>query len=317
MHEVEITGIAPLTAGEQSLLDMHSVLNVLNVLRCELSVLGLMVAEKEELLSEGLAVCETLVASLHDQETALQSARSIEAFEAAVLAELASKVTADRATGHENDVRETLANLESVFAILKVRAREILARAAEPEAWAEFECERIQADFRAVFAALEKNSKGRYRILFNAALQEPSDYYVDLRIEANGTALRMPPVFKDVMRDLIANARKYTAPGGRITAAFYEDHDAIRFMVEDTGRGIPEAEIPKVVEFGQRGSNVGNVRTMGGGFGLTKAYLVTKQFGGRLWIASAVGTGTRIRIWIPRPGDIAIRGDEAVAVARR
>ena len=38
---------------------------------------------------------------------------------------------------------------------------------------------------------------------------------------------------------------------------------------------------------------------MGGGFGLTKAFLVTKQLGGRFWIASDVGVGTRIRIRVP------------------
>ena len=41
--------------------------------------------------------------------------------------------------------------------------------------------------------------------------------------------------------------------------------------------------------------------TMGGGFGLTKAYLVTRQFGGRMWIASRPGAGTRITLSIPRP----------------
>lgn len=207
---------------------------------------------------------------------------------------------------------ETIANLGSVFAILKVRAREILARSAQPERWNEFDCDAIRSDFRAVFAALEKNSKGRWRILFNAARQEANDYYVDLRIDTEGPTLSMPPVFKDVMRDLIANARKYTAPGGRITAALYEDRDAIRFVVEDTGRGIPESELQQVVEFGKRGSNVSDVRTMGGGFGLTKAFLVTKQFGGRFWIASEVGVGTRIRIKIPRPTD-AMRKSDAIA----
>jgi len=43
------------------------------------------------------------------------------------------------------------------------------------------------------------------------------------------------------------------------------------------------------------------VRTMGAGFGLTKAYYVTKQFGGRMWIASRLGVGTRITLIIPRP----------------
>jgi signal transduction histidine kinase len=41
---------------------------------------------------------------------------------------------------------------------------------------------------------------------------------------------------------------------------------------------------------------------MGGGFGLTKAFLVTKQFGGRMWIKSELGVGTRITLKLPRPG---------------
>jgi hypothetical protein len=44
--------------------------------------------------------------------------------------------------------------------------------------------------------------------------------------------------------------------------------------------GIDEEEISHIIEFGVRGSNVANRRTMGAGFGLTKAYFFTKQFGG-------------------------------------
>jgi signal transduction histidine kinase len=162
--------------------------------------------------------------------------------------------------------------------------------------------ERLHADFRTFFAAVEKNGKGRYRIVYNAARKGPQDYYIDIRFEASdGGPLLMPPVFQDSMRDLVANARKYTAPGGSITAALYEDDRALRFVVSDTGRGIPEAELETVVQFGKRASNVGNVRTMGGGFGLTKAFMVTKRFGGRFWIASELGRGTRIRIVIPLP----------------
>ena len=40
---------------------------------------------------------------------------------------------------------------------------------------------------------------------------------------------------------------------------------------------------------------------MGGGFGLTKAFLVTQQFGGRMWIKSELGIGTRITLVLPRP----------------
>ncbi|MBT5902062.1 MAG: ATP-binding protein [Opitutaceae bacterium] len=134
-------------------------------------------------------------------------------------------------------------------------------------------------------------------------MQEPNDYFVDLAVqsEINEDAVLIPLVFKDVMRDLIANSRKYSPLGASIIVGLYETSDALKFVVQDTGRGIPEEEIQRVFEYGSRGSNVEGVRTMGGGFGLTKAFYVTKQFGGRFWIKSAVDQGTRIRIELPRP----------------
>ena len=302
MPEIEITEIPPLSAGEQSLLDLHSVVNILNVLRCELVVLGLTVADHETFFNGGIAVCDRLLLSLHDRAAALEQAAHIEEHEQTVFDELDAKLAHLLVAPPAGEVAESTANLRTVFAILKVRAREILARAAAPDRWEEFDIEQLRAGFLGVFAAIEKNSKGRYRILYNAACQERNDYYVDLKIEAAAErTVRMPPVFHDVMRDLIANARKYTPPGGHITAALFQDADCIRFLVEDTGRGIPPAEVAQVVQFGKRASNVADVRTMGGGFGLTKAFLVTKQFGGRFWIASGMGQGTRIRIWLPCP----------------
>lgn len=311
MKETEITEIPPLTADEQSLLDLHSVVNILNVLRCELSVLGLMAAEDDDYFHEGLAVSEALLRSLHDGEAALREAGRLDNYELTVFAELAAKLAHPPVQPEAKDVTEILANLRSVFAILKLRAQEILARSAAPDAWVRFDLSALRSGFLDAFSAIEKNSRGRYRILYNAARKEAQDYYIDFRFEvASGTAVLMPSVFEDVMRDLIANARKYTTPGGHITAALYQDAAELRFVVSDTGRGIPAAELAEVVQFGRRASNVGNVRTLGGGFGLTKAFLVTKRFGGRFWIASQEGSGTRVRIVIPMP-----RGVGALAAA--
>ena len=302
MKEIEITEIPPLSPGEHSLLDLHSMVNILNVLRCELTVLGLLAANDENYLHEGLAVCETLLASLHDPAAALREAGRVEEHERIVLHEFATKLANPPAHPNPAEMTEAVANLRAVFAILKLRAQEILARAAAPDRWVEFKLASLRADFMAVFSAIEKHSRGRFRIFYNAARKDTQDYYVDFRLEtASGGPVALPLVFVDVMRDLIANARKYTAPGGAITAALFEDAHILRFVVADTGRGIPENEIAQVVHFGKRASNVGDVRTLGGGFGLTKAFLVTKRFGGRFWIASELGRGTRIRIAIPRP----------------
>jgi signal transduction histidine kinase len=301
MTEIEITDIPPLAMDEESLLAMHSLLNVFSVLRGELVMIGLSLADNDELLVRGLSRCDAWIASLRDPVASLESARRVEEYAQTIFAEIDAAIAAHPVTSGDAGVAESMANLRSVFDILRARAREILARDRHPDQWDIFSITALRQNFLDVFSAIEKHSHGRYRIIYNAALQAACDYYVDFKMESSGgDSLIMPAVFQDVMRDLIANARKYTNPGGHITAAVYEDAEVFRFMVEDNGRGIPEGELEKVVHFGQRASNVGEVRTMGGGFGLTKAFLVTKQFGGRFWLASKLGVGTRVRIHIPQ-----------------
>lgn len=302
MTEIEIVEIPPLRPDEESLLTMHSLLNVFGVLRGELVMIGLALADDDELLVRGLTLCDAWIASLSDPVASLEGARRVEEYARVMFAEIDAAIAAHPELSTDAGVAESVANLHAAMDILQVRARELLARAHHPDRWESFSITGLRQNFQDVFTAIEKHSHGRYRIIYNAALQAARDYYVDFKLESSGgDSLSMPAVFQDVMRDLIANARKYTAPGGHITAALYEDAEALRFLVQDTGRGIPEAELEKVVHFGQRASNVGEVRTLGGGFGLTKAFLATKQFGGKFWLASQLGVGTRVRIHIPRP----------------
>jgi len=300
--EVEVTEIPPLAAKEQSILEMHSLLNILNVLQGELMIIGLHLADDPDLLRDSLAVCKRVKDSFTDPVRALDFARRVKEEKELVLAEIAAAAVRHQALAGDAETQESLDNIYSVFRMLEARAQETLTRAAEPDKWIESPLAELRANFAAVFAAIEKNSKGRYRIIYNLAQQQPSDYYVDFVIEsANGRTVVSPIVFVDVMRDLVANARKYTVPGGTINVGLYETEAELRFVVQDTGRGIPPGELQTVVHYGQRGSNVQQVRTMGGGFGLTKAFLVTKRFGGRFWIKSELGVGTRITIAIPRP----------------
>jgi len=301
--EVEIISIPPLKPDEQSLLSMHSLLNVFNVLRGELVMLGLVIASDAELLATGLMLCDQWMLRLRDPLASMEDVRRVDDRIAAISTLIDAALASRAEVNTSVEVLESLANIQSVFAIFRVRARELLAREHNPERWQTFTSAELHQSFVETFSAIEKHSHGRFRIFYNVARQQANDYYIDFRVESStGDQLMMPPVFQDVMRDLLANARKYTAPGGRITAGLYVDRTGLRFLVEDTGCGIPAGELERVIHFGKRASNVGEVRSMGGGFGLTKAFLVTKQFGGRFWIASQLGVGTRVRIYIPRPG---------------
>ncbi|GAB1489419.1 sensor histidine kinase [Opitutaceae bacterium] len=302
MDDIEILEIPPLSPQESCLLDMHTLLNMMNVLRGELFLIGLNLAGKGDLLHRSLATCDEMVRSLSDAEGVQSTLRNHGQSIEIIQADIDSALAAHPEKRSDPDLIESLGNLESVFAILRARSCELIARLQAPGLWTAHSIPELRRSFMEIFSAIEKNSHGRYRLIYNVALKKPLDYYIDFKIESyDGEILWMPPVIQDVMRDLIANARKYTLPGGRITAALYGGKDWLTLHVEDTGRGIPSRELARVIEYGRRGSNVGDVRTMGGGFGLTKAFVVTKQFGGRFWIASEVGVGTRIRIKIPRP----------------
>jgi signal transduction histidine kinase len=301
--EVEVGDLPPLRPEEASLLDMHSLLNNLNILQSELVVIGLTLAQDADLLKDGLTVCREMIAALGDWEKTLRNAVALPQHCVRVMAEIERALNEHADRREDPKIAQSLANLESIFSMLDVRVGELLSRAEHPHRWETMSIEDLRHNFLEAFAAIEKNSKGRYHIISNLARQEPADYYLRFDFDSvDGKTVYMPPVFQDMMRDLIANARKYTAPGGIIAAGLFESLRELRFVVHDTGRGIPESELRRVVEFGYRGSNVGDVRAMGGGFGLTKAAYVTKQFGGRMWIASRVDIGTRISITLPRDG---------------
>lgn len=299
--EVEITGLPELTRQQAALVDLHSVVNILNVLINELEYLQEVIGEDGEIRA-ALASVRQLHEGLQAAEGDGADLGPVLGCEASVMQRVRAALAAHPDAAGDPNVQGSVSNLESVFSVLDVRARELRDRVEAPERWEDHDVARLTENFTKVLAAIEKNSKGRYRIVYNIAEQEPQDYMVNFGVEsARGTVLNMPPVLQDVMRDLIANARKYTEPGGEITAGLVDTGKELRLVVEDTGRGIPPDEIHQVVQFGRRGSNVADKATMGGGFGLTKALWVTRRFGGRMWIASRPGGGTRITIVIPRP----------------
>ena len=303
---MEIRLDSELSVNEETLLDMHSVLNVMNVIVYELMNLGEAMKDCPEidtLTDATLRISWTLT----DPEEAYRQVANVDGYVTRVRGEL-SRVLRERGVEGSLWYRDRMANLESIFTVLQVRAAELMARHANPDAWVTYPIAQLRESLWTVFRAIEQNSRGGYRIVANLAEHEEGDYLVHLDITSRfGGEVHMPAVFQDVMRDLLANARKYTPPGGTITAGLHDSSTELRLVVADTGRGIPPGEIQSVVEFGRRGSNAQDRPTRGAGIGLTKAYYVTRKFGGRMFIQSTgvPGEGTRIEIRIPLPAALA------------
>lgn len=281
-------------------LEMHSVINVLSVIMAQLQVIQLS-TNHPELLDSAVQKTELIIDAARQQNREVFNTSSFDGFKDEVFTALANLEKIQPVLSDDTPVNEYISIFKDIFDVAAVRISELQSRWNSPDQWQSFTTEEFRADFKKFFHAMEKNSKGSYRIIYNIAEKEDKDYLIQFEVTGNeNNEISLPILLKDVIRDLIANSRKYTPPGGRISIGISQKNDAFRFVVEDNGYGIPPDELPEIVEFGYRGSNVeSSIRTMGGGFGLTKALYVTQKYEGKLWIDSELDKGTTITLEIP------------------
>ncbi len=115
-----------------------------------------------------------------------------------------------------------------------------------------------------------------------------------------------------VLLNVVGNAFKYTPPGGEVTLraspAPATPTDALRgsppaerilIRVEDSGIGIPAADLPHVFERFYRVDKSRSATGGGLGIGLAVARSLVEQMGGSMTIASAPGRGTTVSLTLP------------------
>ena len=82
--------------------------------------------------------------------------------------------------------------------------------------------------------------------------------------------------------------------------------DALEVEVRDTGVGIADADQTRIFEAFQRGGRDARTSTEGTGLGLTLSKRFVELHGGRMWMESELGAGSRF--WLRDPRDDAGRG---------
>lgn len=299
---MEITRALFVDEEQLHLLDLHSFVNLFSVLTSNLQLLQLNSARPavlDPIIDEAIG----LSVAMRDKNLKLFNKDAILDFQFWVLSTLINMNKTENKANVNFD-RE-LDTFTKIFEVMNFRTDELMLRWENPDRWELFEIDDFAGDFRKFFLALEKNSNGRYRFSYDSANKTASDYLINLNINSDtGNTIAMMLLFKDSIRDLVANARKYTLPGGEIGIDITMKNGLLRFVVQDSGIGIPTDQIERVVDFGYRASNVKyRFKTMGGGYGLTKAYYFIKRNGGRMWIDSVEGAGTRVTAEITIPPD--------------
>ena len=186
------------------------------------------------------------------------------------------------------------------------------------------ECDR-QIDFVGNLLDLSRIESGAYKlrkrrvevselIISSVEVERHRAQSLALTLTTN-VAPELPPVKGDfdalrrVVRGLVDNAIKYTPEGGQIIVSAQQSEDMLAITVKDTGKGIAEADIPRVFEkFFRAGSETEeeNGRAVpfgtaapGVGLGLYLAQHIVGQSDGEITVESKEGRGSTFTVLLP------------------
>ena len=106
-----------------------------------------------------------------------------------------------------------------------------------------------------------------------------------------------PDKLRQVLDQLISNAVKYSPSGGTVTVSARCIDDAVELAVADEGMGIPQSERERIFsKFYKAGGGQGT------GLGLFIAQGLVREMGGRIWVDSEEGRGSRFAFVLPLAG---------------
>jgi signal transduction histidine kinase len=149
-------------------------------------------------------------------------------------------------------------------------------------------CEEILADVRTM-------ASESHRLVFDGA-------------DCRGDVMVDGKLVRQMLRNLLANAVKYSPGGGTVQLAVARGDGVITFRVADQGIGIVAEDQPGLFEPFHRGTNVGDIK--GSGLGLAITRKAVESHGGTIRIESREGHGAVFVVTLP---DVAAEND-ALAV---
>ena len=109
-----------------------------------------------------------------------------------------------------------------------------------------------------------------------------------------------PHKIQRVLYNLIQNAIRHTPADGTIVIEAQDTGQMVRIDVADTGQGIPANDLDKVFDRFYRGEKSRSREYGGTGLGLAIARGIVESHGGRIWVESRPGTGSRFSFSLPK-----------------
>lgn len=127
-------------------------------------------------------------------------------------------------------------------------------------------------------------------LTFSSEIDESETVYVDKNM------------IETVIRNLVNNAIKFTASGGKITISAKNNHHFLEVSVSDTGIGISPENLPRLFQFEDFHSTQGTAGELGTGLGLIICHEFIKKHGGEMSVTSEQGKGSIFTFTLPKSG---------------
>jgi PAS domain S-box-containing protein len=210
---------------------------------------------------------------LHNASAALQSAQ-------AALATVDEKVATPRLARAQTVMTQVMASIDNTLAVAALLAR------AEP-------IDRQDTDIDTLLAVAigDMSAADRPRVKIQ-------------RITTTRTATMDMSLMRLAVRNLLANALKYSASGSPVVVRLYDSDEPLALIieVENTGQMIPADLVPALFERGTRGHHSSTVAT-GHGLGLYIVKRVMEMHGGHVELAYNTPSVVSMRLVIEQTND--------------
>jgi signal transduction histidine kinase/DNA-binding response OmpR family regulator len=109
--------------------------------------------------------------------------------------------------------------------------------------------------------------------------------------------------FEKIINNILSNAFKFTADGGKIDVILNRIEDNIEIKISDTGMGIPQDRINKIFDRFYQVDNIHTRKSEGTGIGLSLTKELIELHKGKIKIDSLEGKGTTVKIIFPTGSD--------------
>jgi PAS domain S-box-containing protein len=136
-------------------------------------------------------------------------------------------------------------------------------------------------------------------MLREKALKGGIDLHTDITPENDIDIVADQMKLKQILYNLLSNAVKFSSAGGKVNVSAVRAGDSIEITVADSGMGIKQDNIPKLFQAFTQLESVYTKEFEGTGLGLAMSRQLVELHGGKIWVESEIGAGSRFSFTIP------------------